>query len=37
MDADLVVLNGDPARDITNFSKVHQVIRGGKVEYVNLP
>ena len=37
MDADLVVLNGDPARGITNFSKVHQVIRGGKVEYVNLP
>ncbi|HZI57360.1 MAG TPA: amidohydrolase family protein [Verrucomicrobiae bacterium] len=37
MEADLVVLSGDPAKDITNFSKVHQVIRGGKVEYVNLP
>jgi imidazolonepropionase-like amidohydrolase len=33
MDADLVVLNGDPARDITNFSKVHQVIRDGKLIY----
>jgi len=33
MDADLVVLNGDPARDITNFSKVHQVIRGGNAIY----
>jgi imidazolonepropionase-like amidohydrolase len=37
MEADLVVLSGDPAKDITNFSKVHQVIRGGKVEYVSLP
>lgn len=33
MDADLVVLNGDPASDIANFSKVHQVIRSGKVIY----
>lgn len=33
MDADLVVLDGDPARDVTAFSKVHQVIRGGKLTY----
>ena len=33
MDADLVVLNGDPASDITSFSRVRQVIRGGKVIY----
>jgi imidazolonepropionase-like amidohydrolase len=33
MDADLVVLDGDPASDITAFSKVHQVIRQGKVIY----
>jgi imidazolonepropionase-like amidohydrolase len=33
MDADLVVLDGDPATDITAFSKVHQVIRQGKVIY----
>src|ERR1700690_334884 len=33
MDADLVVLDGDPARDVTVFSKVHQVIRGGKLTY----
>jgi imidazolonepropionase-like amidohydrolase len=33
MDADLVVLDGDPARDVTAFSKVHQVIRGGQLIY----
>jgi imidazolonepropionase-like amidohydrolase len=33
MDADLVVLDGDPAKDVTAFSKVHQVIRGGKLSY----
>jgi imidazolonepropionase-like amidohydrolase len=33
MDADLVVLEGDPANDITAFSKVHRVIRQGKVIY----
>jgi imidazolonepropionase-like amidohydrolase len=31
MDADLVVLDGDPAKDVTAFSKVHQVIRGGQL------
>jgi imidazolonepropionase-like amidohydrolase len=33
MDADLVVLSGDPSTDITKFSKIHQVIRGGKITY----
>jgi len=33
MDADLVVLDSDPAKDATAFSKVHQVIRGGKLIY----
>jgi imidazolonepropionase-like amidohydrolase len=33
MDADLVVLNGDPAQDVTNFSKVQHVVREGKVIY----
>lgn len=33
MDADLVVLDVDPARDTTGFSKVHKVIRGGKLIY----
>jgi imidazolonepropionase-like amidohydrolase len=33
MDADLVVLDGDPAKDVTAFSKVHQVIRGGQLIY----
>ncbi len=32
-DADLVVLNGDPAKDVTAFSKVAQVIRSGKLVY----
>ena len=33
MDADLVVLEGDPTEDVTAFSKVHQVIRGGQLIY----
>jgi imidazolonepropionase-like amidohydrolase len=33
MDADLVVLNSDPARDVTAFSKVDQVIKRGKLSY----
>jgi imidazolonepropionase-like amidohydrolase len=32
-DADLVVLNADPAQDITAFAKVHYTIRKGKVIY----
>ena len=35
MDADLVVLDGDPAKDITALAKVHLVIRGGNVLYEN--
>jgi imidazolonepropionase-like amidohydrolase len=33
MDADLVVLDGDPATDITAFSKVRDVVRAGKLIY----
>jgi len=33
MDADLVVLEGDPGKDVNAFSKVHQVIRGGRLIY----
>lgn len=33
MDADLVVLDSDPAVEVTAFSKVHEVIRNGKVIY----
>ncbi len=33
MDADLVVLDGDPGRDVTAFSKVRQVFRGGQLIY----
>jgi imidazolonepropionase-like amidohydrolase len=33
MDADLVVLDGDPAKDVIAFSKVHQVIRSGQLIY----
>lgn len=33
MDADLVVLDGDPGRDIAAFSKVHQVVQGGNLIY----
>jgi imidazolonepropionase-like amidohydrolase len=35
MDADLVVLNGDPASDITTFSKVDYTVRNGKVVFSN--
>jgi predicted amidohydrolase YtcJ len=31
MDADLVVLDADPAADVRNFAKVAYTIRGGKV------
>ena len=33
MDADLVVLEGDPAKDVAAFSKVRDVIRDGKLIY----
>ena len=33
MDADLMVLDGDPAGDTTAFSKVHHVIRDGNLIY----
>jgi imidazolonepropionase-like amidohydrolase len=33
MEADLVILEDDPGKDITAFAKVRQVIRGGKVIY----
>ena len=33
MDADLVVLDGDPAKDITALSRVRLVIRAGKIVY----
>jgi imidazolonepropionase-like amidohydrolase len=32
-DADLVVLDGDPARDITAFSRVHITVRLGRIIY----
>jgi imidazolonepropionase-like amidohydrolase len=32
-DADLVVLDADPAQDVTAFSNVHYTIRAGKVIY----
>jgi imidazolonepropionase-like amidohydrolase len=31
MDADLVVLGADPAKDVTAFSNVRYTIRSGKV------
>jgi len=31
MDADLVVLDGDPAADVRNFAKVAWTVRAGKV------
>jgi imidazolonepropionase-like amidohydrolase len=31
MDADLVVLEGDPAADVRNFGKVAWTVRAGKV------
>lgn len=33
MDADLVVLNGDPAADVRNFARVAYTIRAGRVIY----
>ncbi len=33
MDADLVVLEGDPAADAANFAKVRCTIRGGRLTY----
>jgi len=33
MDADMVVLDGDPAKDITAFSRVEMTVRKGKVIY----
>ena len=33
MDADLVVLDGDPAADVRNFAKVRVAVRAGKVIY----
>ena len=33
MDADLVVLDGDPAADVRNFAKVAWTVRAGKVTY----
>ena len=31
MDADLTVLKGDPASDVTAFSRVRYTIRAGKI------
>jgi imidazolonepropionase-like amidohydrolase len=33
MDADLVVLDGDPVSDVRNFARVRCVYRGGKLIY----
>jgi imidazolonepropionase-like amidohydrolase len=33
MDADIVVLDADPATDVRNFSKVDYTVRGGKIIY----
>jgi imidazolonepropionase-like amidohydrolase len=33
MDADLVVLDGDPSQDARNFAKVYYTIRAGRVIY----
>ncbi len=35
MDADLVVLESDPAKDVTAFSRVTLTIRGGRIAYSN--
>jgi imidazolonepropionase-like amidohydrolase len=37
MDADLVVLNGDPATDVKHFSNVKCAIRGGREIFVRKP
>jgi imidazolonepropionase-like amidohydrolase len=33
MNADLVVLDADPASDVRNFARVMYTIRGGKIIY----
>jgi imidazolonepropionase-like amidohydrolase len=33
MDADLVILDADPAEDVANFAKVRTTIRGGRIIY----
>jgi len=33
MDADLVILDGDPVGDVANFAKVRNTIRGGRIIY----
>jgi imidazolonepropionase-like amidohydrolase len=33
MDADLVVLDGDPSKDITAFARVRLTVRGGRTIY----
>jgi imidazolonepropionase-like amidohydrolase len=33
MDADLVILDDDPGKDITAFPKVHQVVGRGQLIY----
>jgi imidazolonepropionase-like amidohydrolase len=33
MDADLVVLEADPAADVRNFSRVRHTLRGGRLIY----
>ena len=35
--ADLVVLNGDPARDVVAFADVRYAIRNGRLIYQNVP
>jgi imidazolonepropionase-like amidohydrolase len=37
MDADLVVLGGDPANDVKNFANVRCVFRAGKLIYASKP
>jgi imidazolonepropionase-like amidohydrolase len=37
MDADVVVLDSDPATDVTAFSKIRDVVRDGKLIYPVLP
>jgi imidazolonepropionase-like amidohydrolase len=33
MDADLVILDADPAEDVANFAKVRTTIRSGRIIY----
>jgi len=35
MDADLVVLDADPAQDVRNFARLAYTIKGGKIIYAN--